>query len=82
MLLPKLLAVALAASPAMVSAAIFPSNTQVKMIGPKGFREALKENVCLYLEWFMVGEADCLLYVDHECCCIRRSLVWCMGVHL
>ncbi|EGN91741.1 hypothetical protein SERLA73DRAFT_192065 [Serpula lacrymans var. lacrymans S7.3] len=30
--------------PALVSAAIFPSNTQVKMLDPKGFRKAMKEN--------------------------------------
>jgi len=52
MLLPQLLAVTLALSPSLVSAAIFPSNTLVKLIDEKGFRKAMKENV----SGFMVPE--------------------------
>ena len=49
MMLPQLLAVtlALAATPQLASAAIFPKNTKVKMIDAKGFREAMNQNVRL-----------------------------------
>lgn len=59
MLLSQLLALSLALSPNMVSAAIFPDNTLVKMIDHKGFKNALKENVrsCLRLSWNLVVES-------------------------
>ena len=43
MLLPQLLAIALA--PALVSAALFPKDTKVKQLDAKGFRKMMKQNV-------------------------------------
>ncbi|KAI5123197.1 hypothetical protein M0805_003964 [Coniferiporia weirii] len=45
MMLPQLLAISLALAPNLVSAAIFPENSLVKMIDHKGFKAALKENM-------------------------------------
>jgi protein disulfide-isomerase A6 len=47
-MLPHLLALtlALALSSSDVSAALYPKNSLVKMIDQRGFRNALKENVC------------------------------------
>ena len=45
MLFNQLLALSLAISPSLVSAAIFPENTLVKMLDHKGFKNAMKENV-------------------------------------
>lgn len=55
MLLPQLLTLTLALAPALVSAALFPKESLVKMIDAKGFKKAMKENVCnvnaLYLAY-------------------------------
>ncbi|CAL1714404.1 unnamed protein product [Somion occarium] len=45
MLLSNLFAVSLALTPSLVSAALFSKDSLVKSIDPKGFREALKENI-------------------------------------
>ena len=45
MLLPQLLALALAVGPAIVQAALFPEDSLIKMIDAKGFRKAMKQNV-------------------------------------
>lgn len=45
MLFTQLLALSLALSPNVVTAALFPENTLVKMIDHKGFKNAMKENV-------------------------------------
>lgn len=39
------LATLLVLLPTIVSAAIFPPDTKVKMLDPKGFRKAMKSNV-------------------------------------
>jgi protein disulfide-isomerase A6 len=39
------LAALLVLLPTIVSAAIFPTDTKVKMLDPKGFRRAMKSNV-------------------------------------
>lgn len=41
----QLLALTLALAPSLTSAAIFPPNTQVKMLDVKGFKKAMKMNV-------------------------------------
>jgi protein disulfide-isomerase A6 len=41
----NLLVLSLALIPSLVSAAIFPSNSIVKMLDEKGFRKAMKTNV-------------------------------------
>jgi len=43
-MLPQLLVLTLALAPSLVSAAIFPSDSLVKMLDAKGFKEAMKEN--------------------------------------
>jgi len=45
MLSSQLFSLTLALAPSLVSAAIFPSDTQVKMLDAKGFKEAMKRNV-------------------------------------
>ncbi|KAH8110774.1 hypothetical protein DFH11DRAFT_1466411, partial [Phellopilus nigrolimitatus] len=45
MMLPQLLALSLALAPNLVSAALFPENTRVKMLDHKGFKNVLKENM-------------------------------------
>ena len=47
MMLPQFLALtlALASTPQLASAAIFPKGSKVKMIDAKGFREAMSQNV-------------------------------------
>jgi protein disulfide-isomerase A6 len=45
-MLPHLLAVVLALSSSFVSAALYPKDSLVKMIDQRGFRNAMKDNVC------------------------------------
>jgi hypothetical protein len=45
-MLPHLLTLALALAPSLASAALYPKDSMVKMIDTRGFRNALKENVC------------------------------------
>ncbi|TCD67389.1 hypothetical protein EIP91_012424 [Steccherinum ochraceum] len=45
MLLPDVLLISLVLAPSMVSAALFPKNTQVKFIDQKGFKKIMKQNV-------------------------------------
>ena len=52
MLLPRLLAFALV--PLLASAAIFPPGTLVQSIDAKGFKKAMKENVCLLVELHLI----------------------------
>jgi protein disulfide-isomerase A6 len=49
MLLPHLhlLALTLALVPSFVSAAMYPKDSLVKMIDARGFKNALKDNVCV-----------------------------------
>ena len=47
MVLPKLLALSLVVAPSFVQGAIFPEGSLVKMIDHKGFKTAMKENVCI-----------------------------------
>ena len=45
MLLPQIIACTLVLAPSLASAAIFPKDSQVKMIDAKGFKKAMKQNV-------------------------------------
>ena len=47
MLSPQILAFAFALAPSLVSAALFPSDSLVKVIDAKGFKKAMKANVRL-----------------------------------
>lgn len=52
----------LALTPSLASAALFPKDTLVKQIDAKGFKQAMKENVCLpILSFRSLGASD----VDH-----------------
>lgn len=44
-MLPHLLVFILTLAPSIVSAALYPKDSLVKMVDTKGFRNALKENV-------------------------------------
>ncbi|OCB86332.1 hypothetical protein A7U60_g6646 [Sanghuangporus baumii] len=44
-MLPQVLVLSLALAPNLVSAALFPKSSQVKMIGHKEFKEAMKQNM-------------------------------------
>lgn len=45
----QVLALSLALAPSLASAAIFPKDSQVKMLNAKGFKQAMKANVCCHL---------------------------------
>jgi hypothetical protein len=47
MLSPKILTLAFALTPSLVSAALFPPDSLVKVIDAKGFKKAMKANVGL-----------------------------------
>lgn len=47
MLSPQILTLAFALAPSLVSAALFPSDSLVKVIDAKGFKKAMKANVGL-----------------------------------
>ena len=68
--LPRFLALSLAAAavaPDLVSAAIFPENTLVKMLDHKSFKAALKENVrVMIFAWTALS--------DHSTDDVRRSI--------
>jgi protein disulfide-isomerase A6 len=46
----QFLALTLALAPSLASAAIFPSNSQVKILDVKGFKKVMKTNVCFPLD--------------------------------
>lgn len=58
MLLPQIIAVTLALAPSLASAAIFPKDSQVKMIDAKGFKKAMKQNVCTPITHAQTNKAD------------------------
>ena len=83
------LAVTLALTPSLASAALFPSNTLVKQIDAKGFKAAMKENVRLLSthpspisNLFPLSFND---YAHHTCmharitACMRALLPWKQG---
>lgn len=69
-----LFAVALALAPTFVSAGIFPKGSLVKMIGPKEFKEAMKENVrrgvALVSCWYLT-----LPFAANNHCGVHSALV-------
>lgn len=60
--------------PAIVSAAIFPPNTKVKMLDPKGFQRAMRSNVG-DLEYHFTVELIPFVRPENQRCCICRTLV-------
>lgn len=64
----------LALLPAIVSAAIFPPNSKVKMLDPKGFQRAMRSNVRA-LESLFTLELIVFIQPEDERCCICRPLV-------
>ena len=65
-MLPHLLALSLAIAPNLVSAALFPENTLVKMIDHKGFKNALKQNVCSSIPALIDSTDADLLHYCHR----------------
>ena len=61
--------------PAIVSAAIFPPNTKVKMLDPKGFQRTMRSNVG-ELEYLFTVELIAFIQPENQRCCICRTLVW------
>ena len=58
MLSPQLFALAFVMAPPLVSAALFPSDSLVKVIDAKSFRKAMKTNVGLH-SFFLDSQNDC-----------------------
>jgi protein disulfide-isomerase A6 len=56
-MLPHLLALALTLTPSLVSAALYPKDSPVKIIDTRGFRNALKENVG-GAKWSVMVDSD------------------------
>lgn len=74
MLSYKFLAFALA--PSLVSAALFPPDSLVKVIDAKGFKKAMKANVGLiYFSW--TQGMILIIYSGNKCGGFRCTLVWC-----
>lgn len=74
MQLTKLLAVSLAVAPSLVSAALFPKDSLVKMSSPKEFKAIMKENV--RLPHVVRFGYNLMMIVDHQCLRVRRTVVW------
>lgn len=76
MLWPQALALTLALVPSLVSAAIFPPNTKVKMLDATSFHKVMKKNVRMRR---CVHGLHCTLNktigIEHGC--VRRAMVWC-----
>ena len=72
MLSPHILALAFVVAPSLVSAAIFPSDSLVKMIDSKGFKKAMKLNVHGPIHHLRIHDAN---YVF-------RKQVWWLSLHL
>ena len=83
MLFSQLLALSLALSPSVVSAALFPENTLVKMLDHKGFKNAMKENVCmlcfLVILWLFHLLIISLVREDDFYGRVRSTLVWALS---
>ena len=73
-MLPQLLALTLAIAPAAVSAGLFPSNSLVKHLDAKGFRQALKENVRTGTHSFPPPFADTPPANERDS--LRSTMVW------
>lgn len=72
MLSPQILAFVFAVVPSLVSAAIFPPDSLVKMIDAKGFKKAMKANVGVDLFLGPRNRADYLF---------RKQVSW-LSLHL
>jgi len=72
-----LLVLFLAMVPSLVYAALFPSNSMVKMLDEKGFRKAMKANVSRV--GFLLGQGVLTFgLLANGCGCVCCALVWCM----
>lgn len=67
---------ALALVPSLVSGAIFPLDSHVKMLDPKSFKKALKTNVSRRVGLSReIGVSDS--QIENELGCFCSALVWC-----
>ena len=72
----QFIALTLALAPSLASAAIFPPNTQVKMLDAKGFKKAMKTNVCVFFRLSnFLRELDGLL--SQETSMVAFVAPWC-----
>lgn len=74
MLSPQILAFAFLLAPSLVSAALFPSDSLVKVIDAKGFKKAMKANVGMVV---FLGGMTLIIYLGNKSCGFRCTLVWC-----
>lgn len=83
MLLPQLLALTVALAPTLVSAALFPKDSLVKMIDAKQFKKVMKENVCRAMPRIRsLFRTHSRLATANEHCGVRSALVWGMPLSL
>ena len=75
MLSPQLLALGFAMAPSLVSAAIFPPDSLVKMIDAKGFKKAMKTNVG-FVDSFWTRGMVLIFYSGNKYGGFRCTLVW------
>ena len=74
MLSSQILAFTFALAPSLVSAALFPSDSLVKVIDAKGFKKAMKANVGLV---DVLGGMILTILSGNKYCGFRCTLVWC-----
>jgi protein disulfide-isomerase A6 len=77
----QLLALTLALAPSLASAAIFPSNTHVKMLDMKGFKKAMKTNVGFFFFELVTILAGLFMTLPQATSVVAFVAPWC-GVRL
>ena len=74
----QFLALTLALVPSLGSAAIFPPNSHVKVLDVKGFKKAMKANVCFPFVLITIqNDFDIVVIIGNKHGCVFRSVVWC-----
>ena len=76
MLSPQILAFAFVLAPSLVSAALFPPDSLVKMIDAKGFKKAMKANVGL-ADFLSTRGMILIICSGNKYGGFRCTLVWC-----
>ena len=76
MLSPKILTLAFALAPSLVSAALFPPDSLVKVIDAKGFKKAMKANVGP-VDFSWTRGMTLIIYSGNKYGGFRCTLVWC-----
>ena len=76
----QIFALAIAIAPCLVSAALFPPDTLVKMIDAKGFKKAMKANVGPIGLSLTQGIMMLSIYSGNKYGGFRCTLVWCTSL--